>query len=166
MSDLFINRGAIFSECQQYRYRLWRIWDESKPAVTFLMLNPSTADEIENDPTVERCERRARIMGYGGLQVVNIFALRSTDPNALYTHAEPVGKGNDEAIVAACHDAGVVICAWGSHGKYVGRGEQVAEMLTRDGIDLHYLKLNANGTPMHPLYVGYNELPKPWRWSA
>lgn len=88
--SLFEQSGAAFSPCRRYRYRLWRTWGDAAPAV-FVMLNPSTADEIENDPTVERCERRARAMGFGGLRVANIFSLRSTDPTALYTSDDPVG---------------------------------------------------------------------------
>lgn len=72
--------GASFSECRKYRYLLWRVWDESKPAAVFLMLNPSTADDVDNDPTVERCQRRVHALGYGSLKVVNIFAYRSTIP--------------------------------------------------------------------------------------
>ena len=74
--NLFDQTGALFSPCKKYRYRLWREWSDEVPAV-FVMLNPSTADEIVNDPTVERCERRARAMGFGGLRVANIFALRA-----------------------------------------------------------------------------------------
>lgn len=91
--DLFTETGATFSECRRYRYRLWRYWDRSKPPLCFLMLNPSTADDLSNDPTVERCQRRALAMGFGGLEVVNIFAFRSTDPAALYSL--PVGRYGD-----------------------------------------------------------------------
>ena len=99
MSSLFPeSSGATFSPCRRYRYTLWRQWDERPPA-TFIMLNPSTADETANDPTVERCQRRAQAMGYGGVRVANIFALRSTDPRALYTAEDPVGPENDHALL-------------------------------------------------------------------
>lgn len=161
--SLFIDRGAVFSDCRQYRYRLWRIWDDSRPPAAFVMLNPSTADEVDNDQTVERCERRAHAMGFGGLQVVNIFALRSTDPTALYSHAEPIGRDNNAAIIEATREAGIVICAWGTHGNLNNRGAEVKAILDRSGIEPHCLVLNANGTPKHPLYVGYDVMPKPWR---
>ena len=117
--------GARFSPCGRYRYLLWRIWDENRPPAVFVMPNPSTADEIKNDPTVERCERRARAMGFGGLRVANIFALRSTDPAALYQHADPVGPDNDAAIIESVAGAGIVVCAWGGHGNLNDRGAAV-----------------------------------------
>lgn len=161
MSSLFEKSGAAFSDCRLYRYRLWRQWSDLPPAV-FVMLNPSTADEIDNDPTVERCERRARAMGYGGLRVANIFALRSTDPSALYEHADPVGKDNDAAIVESVTGAGLVVCAWGAHGNLFHRGEKVLQLLRGAGVVPHYLQLNKDGTPKHPLYVPYEKQPKAW----
>lgn len=155
--------GAQFSECGQYRYSLWRRWDPEKPVATFVMLNPSTADAIDNDPTVERCQRRAEKMGYGGLRVANIFAYRSTDPQALYDHTEPIGEENDAAILEAAQDAGIVICAWGSHGNHLGRGAAVIKMLQEAGIELHYLQLNKDGTPKHPLYVAYEKTPEAFK---
>ena len=84
MTSLFpCSSGAVFSECKRYRYSLWRVWNPDLPVCMFLMLNPSTADETTNDPTVERCQRRAVQMGYGGLHVGNIFAWRSTDPTGI-----------------------------------------------------------------------------------
>lgn len=162
-TSLFERGGACFSNCRNYRYQLWRTWSKEPPAV-FIMLNPSTADEVDNDPTVERCERRARSMGFGGLRVANIFALRSTDPQALYQHIDPVGPTNDRHIITSVQGAGIVICAWGSHGKLNGRGEAVLTLLRSCGITPHYLKLNGDGTPKHPLYVSYAV--KPQKWTA
>lgn len=159
--NLFCESGAEFSPCKAYRYRLWRKWGDQPPAV-FVMLNPSTADEIKNDPTVERCERRARAMGFGGLRVANIFALRSTDPAALYQHDEPVGPGNDAAIIESVAGAGIVVCAWGGHGNLNDRGAAVLALLRGAGVIPHYLKLNGDGTPKHPLYVAYNVQPTAW----
>jgi hypothetical protein len=154
--------GARFSPCRRYRYLLWRQWDETAPPATFVMLNPSTADEVDNDPTVERCQRRALQMGYGGLRVANIFALRSTDPAALYTDADPVGPDNDQAILEAAQGAGIVICAWGTHGNLLQRGAAVTDLLTRAGARPHYLQRNQDGTPKHPLYVAYSIEPQPF----
>lgn len=162
IKGLFIDRGALFSGCRQYRYALWRTWDERAPRALFIMLNPSTADEVANDPTVERCERRAVAMGMGSVWVVNLFALRSTDPEALYSHPEPIGAENDQTIMDAARNASVVICAWGKHGHFMKRGEAVAEMLKAAGITSHFLELNKDGTPKHPLYVGYAKQPQLW----
>jgi hypothetical protein len=126
------------------------------------MLNPSTADEIDNDPTVARCERRAMDLGYGGLEVVNLFALRSTDPEPLYTHPDPVGPENDKAILDAVTGAGLVVCAWGKHGKLLQRAAHVLRLLRNAGVTVHCLKLNQDRTPTHPLYVGYDIQPRVW----
>jgi hypothetical protein len=158
--DLFCDTGAVFSPCGAYRYRLWRTWSDEPPAV-FVMLNPSTADEIENDPTVERCERRARMMGFGGLRVANIFALRSTDPSVLYEHPDPVGPENDAAILESVAGAGIVVCAWGAHGRLKDRDVAVLALLRGAGVVPHYLTLTKDGVPGHPLYVSYKVQPKP-----
>jgi len=158
---LFDETGAVFSPCKQYRYRLWRYWDRSKPLLVFLMLNPSTADELTNDPTVERCERRARAMRFGGLEVVNIFAYRATDPKVMKAQDDPVGPGNDQAILEAVRGAGMVICAWGSHGKHRGRSEEVLRLLREHHVTPYCLQSCNDGQPGHPLYVGYDVQPIP-----
>jgi hypothetical protein len=154
---------AAFSECGQYRYSLTRYWDYEKPAVTFVMLNPSTADHIKNDPTVERCQRRAVELGFGGLIVVNLFALRSTDPKLLYKHPNPVGEHNDEYIQLAIRNSKQTICAWGKHGHLYGRGYEVLnlmkETLHYTEREIYYLKMNKDGTPAHPLYLPYGVKP-------
>lgn len=161
--------GAAFSHCGQYRYSLWRMWDHKKPRVLFLMLNPSTADEVKNDPTVERCQRRAVQWGFGGLYVGNIFALRSTDPQALYTHADPIsnpveptnapGQANNIALHAMTTLSGLVVCGWGEHGALRGRGREVLAMLRRREVKPHALRMNKSGQPAHPLYIPYSATP-------
>lgn len=155
--------GAVFSECGRYRYRLWREWDTHKPTLAFCMLNPSTADHMQNDPTIERCQRRARAMRYGRLEIVNIFALRSTDPRALYEVADPVGPGNIEAIVAAVNASEFMVCGWGTHGKHCGMGPNIKlRMQQFYPHKLRVLAVNKDGSPKHPLYVGYDVQPKEW----
>lgn len=144
---------ATFSPCRRYRYVLTRTWDPTKPYLVILMLNPSTADELQNDPTVERCQRRARRLGYGGVIVLNLFALRSTDPNALYAAEDPIGPDNDAAIERVCRDASLVVCAWGTHGSHLARGPSVRDRLLTLGIPLFALGINADGSPKHPLYL-------------
>ncbi|NCO22437.1 MAG: DUF1643 domain-containing protein, partial [Rhodobacterales bacterium] len=107
---------ATYSPCEHYRYDLMRVWDGTGPKITFVMLNPSTATEVQNDPTVERCERRARVLGYGAFRVTNIFAWRDTDPKGMRAAPEPVGLANDAAIREAALWADAVLCAWGTHG--------------------------------------------------
>ena len=89
---------AVYSDCEKYRYSLTRVWDDNGARVTFVMLNPSTATEVQNDPTVERCERRARALGYGGFCVTNIFAWRDTDPRKMRAAAEPVGPQTGQPL--------------------------------------------------------------------
>jgi len=154
---------ATFSSCRRYRYTLTRTWDHDIKPVNFLMLNPSTADEEVNDPTVERCERRARSWGYGGLIVTNIFAWRDTDPELMKAQDDPIGPDNDVAILESARRAGLVVCAWGNHGEHMGRGAAVREMLR--GLPLHYLKISkSTGQPWHPLYIGYSVKPTTWEF--
>ncbi len=125
------------------------------------MLNPSTADQEKNDPTVERCERRARrTPGCGGVEIINIFAFRETSPELMKKQVDPVGPDNDRHILEAASKALKVICGWGIHGEHMGRGDQVVEMLTRAGILLYCLKQTSSGQPSHPLYIGYGVVPK------
>jgi hypothetical protein len=131
------------------------------------MLNPSTADEIDNDPTVERCCRRARMLGYGSVIVLNIFALRSTLPSNLYTHPDPIGPENDAHINAVLQLAkkpgSLFVCAWGFHGKHMQRGKQVLRMVYDAGVVPHHLGLTSDGHPRHPLYVAYAVKPKEFK---
>jgi hypothetical protein len=145
--------GAVFSRCRRWRYLLWRCWDASKPVANFLMLNPSTADELRLDPSCTRARKYAERWGYGALVVTNIFGWRSTDPHAMKLVKDPVGRGNDAAILESAKEAKLVVCAWGEHGAHLGRGDQVLGMLRTHGIGLHYLRLNASGHPAHPLYL-------------
>lgn len=160
--NFYTSTGAIFSPNGMYRYKLWRTWDASTKPACFVMLNPSTADEVMNDPTVERCERRAWAMGYGGLIVVNIFAFRSTDPVYMKAALDPVGPENDRYIAESAKESGMVICAWGNHGRHKARSAAVQRLLSEAGVQPHALKLSATGEPWHPLYVAYAVQPKPW----
>jgi hypothetical protein len=156
------SKGAIFSPCLRYRYSLWRIWNPELPVCMFLMLNPSTADDQENDSTVERCQRRAVQMGYGGLRVANLFAWRSTDRSVLAGLEDPVGPNNDAAILQAARSSAIVICAWGADGKLLQRDRIVVDYLHRNGFSLHALSINLDGSPKHPLYVSYSDMPFPY----
>ncbi len=153
---------AVYSDCERYRYSLTRIWQPSQGRVLFVMLNPSTATEVQNDPTVERCERRARTLGFGGFRVTNIFAWRDTDPRAMRAATDPVGPENDAAILAGVDWADQVIAAWGTHGAHLDRGAQVLALLRQSGGRVLHLGLTKAGHPKHPLYIAYAQQPVAW----
>jgi hypothetical protein len=153
---------AVYSPCERYRYALTRTWDPQGRKVLFVMLNPSTATEVQNDPTVERCERRARALGFGAFRVCNIFAWRDTDPRLMRKAADPVGPENDAAIVEGCAWADAIVCAWGTHGAHLGRGGAVETLMRATGRPLTHLGLSKDGHPKHPLYIAYSQQPQPW----
>lgn len=159
---------ADFSACRSWRYRLNRRWDSGRGLMNCVMLNPSTASEIVNDPTVTRCIARARNLGKAGLIVTNLFAWRSTDPAALTKVADPVGPDNDRAILTAAGDADLVLCAWGNDGAIQGRAAQVLSrlLLAGHGEKPHHLGLTNEVQPRHPLYVSYAVAPVPWRFGT
>lgn len=156
LADLFMQTGAVFSPCKTYRYRLWRKWDATRPSLVMVMLNPSIADEHQNDPTVERCQRRAISGGFGALEVTNIFALVSTDPAGLYSCPDPIGPENNQAILDAVKNAGKVIVAWGTHGQFLERAKEVVDLLRNAGVTPYCLGQNADKSPKHPLYRAYS----------
>lgn len=153
---------AVYSDCERYRYLLTRVWDPAGQKALFVMLNPSTATEVQNDPTVERCERRARTLGFGGFRVTNIFAWRDTDPKLMRAAADPVGPANDDAIRDSCDWADRVIAAWGTHGAHLDRGRHVEALLRATGHPLYHLGLTQQGHPKHPLYIAYTQQPELW----
>jgi hypothetical protein len=141
--------SAAFSPCRTYRYALWREWNDG-PTVTFIGLNPSTADETKDDPTIRRCVGFAKSWGFGGLIMANLFALRATDPTEMLRHPEPVGPDNDAWLRGLAGRSGKVIAAWGVHGTHRKRDKAVLQML---GDKLHALALTKAGLPKHPLYL-------------
>lgn len=153
---------ATYDETSKYRYRLSRVWDDTLPRCVFVMLNPSTATAQVLDPTVTRCVSYAKRWGYGALEVVNIFAYRSTDPAHLYLLDDPVGPGNDEAIVAASSASSLTVAAWGTHAALHSRGLVVRGLLAAANCPLHYLRLTKDLHPGHPLYVSSLTTPIPW----
>lgn len=159
MNNKWLTTKAVFSKCQQYRYMLLRKLSEGDKTCMFLMLNPSTADQVKNDPTVERCERYARRWGYDNLVVCNLFALRSADPKKLYAHPDPVGPNNDRYILEHAKKADLIICAWGVHGEFNERSLAVIRLL--HGLPLKCLGTTKHGHPRHPLYLRADVEPKP-----
>ena len=146
--------GAIFSDDRKYRYALWRLWSMTRKPLMFIGLNPSTATEITNDPTVVRCMTRAAKNGFGGLLVANLYAFVSSNPNVLTGEEENyVGKDTDEYILSMSKMAEVVVCGWGSFPAVNGRADAVLKMVQ----DPHCLGVNMDGHPKHPLYISYDK---------
>ena len=148
---------AKLSGCRNYRYALWRTWDSSKPFVMFVGLNPSTADETTDDPTLTRCINFAKSWDYGGVCMANLFAFRATAPSDMKASDNPVGRENNQWLKKLAKDSALVIAAWGNDGSYLGRSEQVRELLP----NLYCLKLNKSGEPAHPLYQAAKLKPVP-----
>jgi hypothetical protein len=153
--SLGVKGSALFGgDKKQYRYVLRRSWDTQLPAIMFLMMNPSTADFEVDDPTVARCQTFARRWGGGSLYVTNTFAYRATDQRDLLAVHDPVGPENDRHILATARRVTRIIVAYGQpHRVLRQRGMDVCSLLRRNGYELHALKLNADGSPRHPLYV-------------
>ncbi len=161
----FVNETAIFSPDRRYRYTLSRpLEGGNRRAVMFLMLNPSTADETANDPTITRCIRFASDWGYGRLYVGNLSPLRSTDPKALQR------AGPEPTDIAACNGKYIALCsgrsdlvvlAYGRSGRWEGRSEAVMEHLATN-TPIRCLGFNKDGSPKHPLYIPANAELRPW----
>jgi hypothetical protein len=155
-----LERDATFSPDRVYRYDLYRrirLTKASRGAVAFVLLNPSTADAKREDPTVRRCLGYAASWGYEHVRVLNIFALRSTDPDALYHCTDPIGPDNDAALTRQCAltAAERVIFAWGAHGVWRGRGDDVTRKIAivRASAQCFEFGATKDGQPMHPLYL-------------
>ena len=149
----FNNNSAVFSEDRVYRYELRREWGEGGK-VLWVMLNPSTADEVENDPTVRRCIGFSKKWGFGGLVVCNLFAYRSTDPKVLSKVEDPFGPDNFETIIRiATTECSVTVCGWGNHGSLGDAGCKMINALRGSGIRPFCLGTTKSGQPKHPLYI-------------
>ena len=153
--------GAEFSDDGVYRYRLWRRWDESLPAVLWIMLNPSTADASQDDPTIRRCIDYAQRWGYGSLTVGNLFALRSTDPRAIPKAHDPIGPQNDQWLREMHDEATLTVIAWGAgFSDHMERSDRVLAMLAgMTHRSLYCLGRTQNGSPRHPLYMPKSAVP-------
>lgn len=154
---------AEFSPCRQYRYSLWRDLCLLQPVlpgyVLFIGLNPSTADETLNDPTIRRCIGFTESWGYGKLCMANLFAFRATDPRDMKATADPIGALNDSYLVDLANNANLIVAAWGAHGSFMNRADTVKSMIN----NLHYLRLTKGGFPEHPLYLPKALTPQKWQ---
>lgn len=162
-------KHADLSEDRKYRYVLARIWEQELHYACFICLNPSTADETEDDPTIRRCVNYAKEWGYGGMVMCNLFAFRATDPKDLKAADAPVGEIvekfgelNDLNILDYASSAGVVVAAWGTHGSWQARDIAVAGLLKGE-VRLNCLKTTKDGHPSHPLYLPKDLEPIPFK---
>lgn len=151
---------ASFSPCRQYRYALFRCWNGGQGTVNFIGLNPSTADETLDDPTIRRCIGYARAWGYSSLRMLNLFAYRATDPKRMMAVHDPVGDENDDYIKAAIGVTACSVAAWGNGGWYRGRGPFIADIYRGR---LKMLRLTKQDHPAHPLYLPKHLTPQDWR---
>lgn len=157
--------GAVISGCGTYRYRLWRVWDDCLPVMVWVMLNPSTADADADDPTIRRCVGFAKRLGFGSIDVLNLFALRSTDPAALWRHPDPRGPDNDEWLLGCRnrHVGSMLVVGFGAVSSAKARNRYARSYTCLAGNDPRCFGLTKDGWPRHPLYLPADAAPQPWR---
>ena len=153
-----LESAAIFSPNKIYRYSLTRVWDRDRPRVCFVMLNPSAADETQDDPTIRRCIRFSECWGYGSLTAVNVFAYRTHNPRDLKAAVDSVGTDNVRHVSKAVRSAAVTIVAWGVHGHANEHSERLLSRIASP----YCLGVTKHGAPKHPLYVVGSMLPEPY----
>lgn len=147
--------GALFSEDRRYRYLLWRQWSGVERLVLFVALNPSTADERDDDPTIRRCRGYAQAWKASGFIVANLFAYRATRPVDLLAAPDPVGRDNDSWLHLASLLSAMTIACWGNHGRHLDRSTSVLRLLSQVAV----LRVNRTGEPCHPLYLPQDLMP-------
>lgn len=158
MSDLFgtaPTADAVISDCGLFRYRLGRVWDADRRPLVFVMLNPSKADAEVDDPTITRCIGFAKAAGAGGIDVVNLFAFRATDPDDMAKAADPIGPLNNLHIRKAAEQGHRTVVAWGAGvpRAYAWRVRDVMSILRNVGLPVWCLGITKAGQPRHPLFV-------------
>ena len=153
---------ATFSNCQNYRYSLTRTRFASGGNLLFILLNPSKADERLSDPTITRCDKRARMMGYARFRVCNLFGYRSTNPEVLKNVKDAVGPQNDIIVKESLGWADHIICSWGNLGSLFNRSGKIKKFLFQAEKPVSHLGLTADSEPKHLLYISYKDLPRKW----
>jgi hypothetical protein len=163
----YTHLAASVSSCGAYRYGLSRRWDEALPVITFVMLNPSTADAVRDDRTIAKCAGFARRESMGGMEVVNLFALRATYPSMLKAATDPKGPDNsawlEKQLAAAAKGETRIVCAWGATRLAIPEGARFADMAALHGVDLYCLGQTRDGHPRHPLYLPAIQPLERWR---
>jgi hypothetical protein len=156
-----IEYGAIFDLNGIYRYSLWRAWSAYYPRIAFVLLNPSTADEQRNDPTIRRCIGFARAWEFGSVEVVNLFAYRATDYRELFKVNDPIGEENNRFLLQAVERCSTIVLGWGNRGTFLNRDRQFIQVLTGRN-DVYCLGITKDGQPRHPLYMKGNTKLEPF----
>ncbi len=157
-----ISSRAIYSPCKTYRYLLSRTQKNAKKSLMFILLNPSTATEKKNDPTIARCQQRTKFLGYKSFIICNLFAYRTKSPLLMKNYHSPIGPENNRIIEESLLSADRVICAWGNHGSYLNQAETIIKLIETNGLPAYHLGLTRSNQPMHPLYIRYNQKPIMW----
>ena len=152
-----VNSSAVYSPCKNYRYSLTRTHFQAKKSLLFILLNPSTATEIKNDPTIARCQKRAALLGYKGFIICNLFAYRTKSPKIMKNYHDPIGSENNSVIKKNLRLADKVICAWGNHGTHLNQAYEIVKILKDMKTQAYHLGLTKSAQPTHPLYIGYNQ---------
>ena len=156
-------KSAILSDARLYRYELRRVWDESLPLVMFIGLNPSTADEAEDDPTIRRCISFAKSWGFGGLVMSNLWAWRATNPKDLLLKTyDPVGPDTDHHLIEAGRECALIIAAWGNGPVIKALDPERPVHVARLFDNICVLKVNGDLQPGHPLYIKGDVVPQFW----
>lgn len=158
--DGYLEIGATISDCERYRYVLWRWWKKWLRPAIFVGLNPSTADETDDDATIRKCVGFAERWGCGGIIMLNLFAFRATDPKQMLKADNPIGPENDAVLREHLVSTnGILVAAWGAHGHHLNRDVEVSKITDQ----FRCLGTTKDGSPRHPLYVKYQQTLHPWK---
>jgi hypothetical protein len=165
-----IEQKTILSDDRRYRYTLWRDWADElfrnrtkEGFVQFIGLNPSTADETINDPTIRRCVRFAKDWGYLALCMTNVYAFRATSPTKLKAEQFPHGDDNFKYVGEVAKEAAIVVAAWGTHAAFIKEiPPLIISSVLEHGKPIYHLGLNSDGSPKHPLYLPHQTQPTLW----
>ena len=152
-----IDSTAVYSSCKKYRYSLTKTIPNPESSLLFILLNPSTATEFTNDPTVSRCQARTKILGFDSFRVCNLFAYRTKSPQIMKNCLDPIGPQNDLLLRESMLWATKIICAWGSHGTYLSRAKKINKMIALLGVTTYHFGLTKTNQPKHPLYISYSQ---------
>jgi hypothetical protein len=153
MATQYLENDAVISDCGKYRYMLRRTWDHARPRLLYIMLNPSTADAKKDDATIRSCVRLASGLGYGSMEVVNVFGYRATKPTELLTVAEPCGLQNEDHVRRALGRCDIPVCAWGAWPPAQEASIYIRNAIRAERPAAFCFGKTASGAPKHPLYI-------------